>query len=178
LKIFLASTEKVNNNIRILLDTISDLIEIEDINTDKIFTRIVDMISDKKFENEEIAKNIIKCYFDKCNKLKLKKSIQINFLRIKRKPIQELEPEIDGERRDMTKILEEKLKKTKKQAIRSIKKEARVIDTQRQQVLKKMDSKRKEEMKSSNQFIEQTNVDYKKLMTSQTKKRFKLKHNK
>jgi hypothetical protein len=178
LKIFLDSSNRVDNNIRALLETINDLIEIEDINTDKIFTRILDMISDNIFENEQITQNIMKNYIDKCNKLKLKKSIQINFLTIKRKPIQELEPEIDGERRDMTKILEEKLKKTKKQAIRSIKKEARVIDTQRQNVLKKMDAKRKEEMKASNQFIEQTNIDYKKLVTSQSKKRFKLKHNK
>jgi hypothetical protein len=78
----------------------------------------------------------------------------------------------------MTKILDEKLKKTKKQAIRNLKKEARVIDSERQHILKRLDNKRKDEMKASNQFIEQSNIDYKKLMTTQTKKRFKLKHNK
>jgi hypothetical protein len=110
-------------------------------------------------------------------KCKIKKSIQINFLTIKRKAIQELDPEIEGEKKEMTKILEGKLKKTKKQAIRNLKKEARVIDSERQHVLKRMDHKRKEEIKTSNQFIEQTNIEHKKLMTSQDKKRFKMKHN-
>lgn len=168
---------EINESIHELLETVKSLIISEDINNDIIFGKIVNILSNNKFKTNSIANEIIKIYREKSIKLKSKKSIQINFLTIKRKPIQELEPEIEGEKRNMTKILETKLKKTKKEAIRNLKKEARVIDSQRQQVLFKQHHKRKEEQKSSNQFIEQTNIEYKKLMTSQDKKRFKLKHN-
>ena len=177
LKAIVDSARHNTNAFKVLLETINDLIEIDDINTDRVYCEIINILSADKLGSDSFVNKIIKSYHDKCIKLKAKKSIQINFLTIKRKPIQELDPEIDGEKRDMTKILEDKLKKTKKQAIRNLKKEARVIDSERQQVLKKMDHKRREEIKASNQFIEQTNIEHKKLMTSQTKKRFKLKHN-
>jgi hypothetical protein len=177
LNIFVESNKKKNETTLILLEAISDLLDVDDLNTDNTYRRIIDLLKHKKFNDDILAHKIIKTYHERALKLTSKKSIQINFLTIKRKPIQELEPEIDGEKRNMTKILEEKLKKTKKQAIRNLKKEARVIDAERQHVLKKIDNKRREELKASNQFIEQTNIEYKKLMTSQPKKRFKLKHN-
>jgi hypothetical protein len=178
LKVIVESDRLNTETLKVILETINDLIEIDDINIDRIYCEIINILSADKLENNSLANKIIKLYHDKSINLKARKNIQINFLTIKRKPIQELEPEIDGEKRDMTKILEDKLKKTKKQAIRNLKKEARVIDSERQQVLKKMDHKRKEEIKASNQFIEQTNIEHKKLMTSQTKKRFKLKNRK
>ena len=38
--------------------------------------------------------------------------------------------------------------------------------------------KRKEDLKISNQFLEQQNIEYKKMMTSNPKRRFKFKRNK
>lgn len=67
------------------------------------------------------------------------------------------------------------MKKTKREAIRNLKKESRLIDMERQKERSKVDQKRKEEIKLSNQFIEQTNMEYKKLRTSQTKKKDKKK---
>jgi len=114
-----------------------------------------------------------------------KKNVQINFLVLKPKAISSLEPEyefgpIDYTKRKekVNKAIESKIKKTKKQAIRNLKKESRILDQERQKVLKKIDFKRKEDQKFANQFIEQQNIEHKKLMTSNSKKRFKLRKGK
>jgi hypothetical protein len=78
----------------------------------------------------------------------------------------------------MAKIIKKKTLSTKKQAIRNLKKEALVIDAQRQLQLKRYANKRKEEQKLTNQFIEQTNLEQKKLATDQGKRRFKIKRGK
>ena len=52
------------------------------------------------------------------------------------------------------------------------------MDEERQKVIENIDKKRKEELKITNQFIEQQNIEYKKLMTANEKKRFKFKKNK
>jgi hypothetical protein len=116
-----------------------------------------------------------------------KKCIEINFLKLKKKEIQSLDPEIESsflgrsfirteaENQKVSRAIQKKIKSTKRQAIRNLKKEALVIDVQRQKKVKLIDDKRKEDQKLSNQFIEQQNVEYKKMVTSQGKKRFKLK---
>jgi hypothetical protein len=106
---------------------------------------------------------------------------------LKKKEIQSLDPEIESsflgrsfirteaENQKVNRAIQKKIKSTKRQAIRNLKKEALVIDVQRQKKVKLIDDKRKEDQKLSNQFIEQQNVEYKKMVTSQGKKRFKLK---
>ena len=74
--------------------------------------------------------------------------------------------------------MKHKVKSTEKQAIRKLKKEARYIDKERQKVIDNINLKRKEDLKISNQFLEQQNIEYKKMMTSNPKRRFKFKRNK
>lgn len=114
-----------------------------------------------------------------------KKNVQINFLVLKPKAIPSLEPEYDfgpidyAKRKEkVNKAIETKIKKTKKQAIRNLKKESRILDQERQKVLKRLEHKRKEDQKFANQFIEQQNQEAKKMMTSNAKKRFKLRKGK
>ena len=116
----------------------------------------------------------------------------MNFLIIKPKPIPSLEPDYDlsflgdapefnneiEKRKKMEKILKHKFKSTQKQAIRKLKKEARYIDKERQKIIDNINMKRKEDLKISNQFLEQQNIEYKKMMTSNPKRRFKYKKNK
>ena len=78
----------------------------------------------------------------------------------------------------MERVMKHKIRATEKQAIRKLKKEAKVIDEERQKVIENIDKKRKEDLKITNQFIEQQNIEYKKLMTANEKKRFKFKKNK
>jgi hypothetical protein len=120
---------------------------------------------------------------------KSKKCMHINFFVEKIKEIESLNPEIDpeydfslswGEKKNLLKKktqnnIVKKVKKTKREAIRNLKKESRLIDMERQKEKAKIDQKRKEEIKLSNQFIEQTNLEYKKLRTSQTKRKEKKK---
>lgn len=120
---------------------------------------------------------------------KSKKSTHINFFVEKKKEIESLNPEIEpeydqslswGEKKNLLKkktknSIIKKVKKTKREAIRNLKKEARLIDMERQKERSQVDQKRKEEIKLSNQFIEQTNMEYKKLRTSQTIKKDKKK---
>ncbi len=115
--------------------------------------------------------------------------MHINFFVEKIKEIESLNPEIDpeydfslswGEKKNLLKKktqnnIVKKVKKTKREAIRNLKKESRLIDMERQKEKAKIDQKRKEEIKLSNQFIEQTNLEYKKLRTSQTKRKEKKK---
>jgi hypothetical protein len=133
--------------------------------------------------------NIIERYEEIKTKNYKKKSIEINFLKLKKKEIPSLDPEIESsflgrsfirteaENQKVNRAIQKKVKSTKKQAIRNLKKEAMVIDVQRQKKLRLVDDKRKEDQRLSNQFIEQQNIEYKKMVTSQGKKRFKLKGN-
>ena len=116
----------------------------------------------------------------------------MNFLIIKHKPLASLEPEYDlsflgnsaefvnyeEKKKNMDRIMKHKIRSTEKQAIRKLKKEARVIDIERQKVIENIDRKRKEDIKITNQFIEQQNIEYKKMMTSNEKRRFKFKKKK
>lgn len=164
----------------------------ENLSFDVLFKKIVDDVKEiEKFveqypnlkENSILIRNKIEE-----NKFRIlqKKNIQLNFMIIKKKPLVSLEPEYDrsflGNLADykpnnekMTRVMKKKIKSTKKQAVRNLKKEAKVIDVARQKRNKVIYEKRKEELKISNQFIEQQKIEDKKLMTSQSKKRFKLK---
>ena len=114
----------------------------------------------------------------------------MNFLILKPKCIQTLEPDYDlsflGEEfinlneknKKMERILKHKLKDTQKQAVRKLKKEAKVIDKERQIVVNKINEKRKEDQKITNQFLEQENIAYKKMMSSNMRKRYKFKKRK
>jgi hypothetical protein len=162
----------------LFLNIIDDLMSTlkEDLNFDILFKDIITKLHRSKLTSHPLFIKLSDFYKSQSHLITKKKDIQINFLTIKRRPIQSLEPELDdGKPKNMTRIIEKKLKKTKRQAIRNLKKEAIVLDSQRQVTLQKLSTKRKEEQKLSNQFVEQSKVDYKKLITSQDKKRFKLK---
>ena len=116
----------------------------------------------------------------------------MNYLIIKKKPIPSLEPDYDlsflgdypeyvnkeEKNKKMNYILKHKTKNTEKQAIRKLKKEARVIDVERQKVIDNINKKRKEDIKFVNQYLEQQNIEYKKMMSSNERKRFKFKKKK
>jgi len=165
----------------------------ENLNFEVLFSRIFQFVKEigKHYEKEmEIYGNSleIKTKFEDFKLRALqKKNIQLNFIIIKRKPLVSLEPEYDRSflgclgdykpnNEKMTKIMKKKIKNTKKQAVRNLKKEAKVIDVARQKKNNTIFAKRKEELKISNQFIEQQKLEDKKLMTSQSKKRFKIKN--
>jgi hypothetical protein len=144
---------------------------------------ITNNISDKEINENYFY--LIKESFDFyelfSKKCLLKKNVQINFLILKKKAIPSLEPEYDFgwidekiHRERINKAIEGKIKRTKKQAIRNLKKESRVLDQERQKVYKKIQNKRKEDQKLANQFTEETNLEAKKLATSNAKKRYKL----
>jgi hypothetical protein len=165
----------------------------ENLTFEVLFRRIFDFVKEieKHFETQkEILDNSI-AIRNKIEEYKFKilekKNIQFNFMIIKRKPLVSLEPEYDksflGSLGDykpndekMMKIMKKKIKSTKKQAVRNLKKEAKVIDVARQKKNYTIYAKRKEELKISNQFYEQQKIEDKKLMTSQSKKRFKIKN--
>lgn len=111
-----------------------------------------------------------------------KKSVPIMFMVIKPKELATLEPDWETlEERDeatINKSMERKLKRSRRQLTRNLKKEAIVIGQERRNRDKKVEIKRKEDIKFTNQFIEQTTLEHKKLMTSTVKKRHKLKKNK
>jgi len=130
-------------------------------------------------------KEIYQIYEINQEKCLAKKNVQINFLLLKPKAIPSLEPEYEfgpvdfvKRKEKVNKAIEIKVKKTKKQAIRNLKKESRILDQERQKVLKKFAYKRKEDQKSANQFIEQQNQEAKKMDTTNPKKRFKLRNGK
>lgn len=108
-----------------------------------------------------------------------KKNVQIMFMLPKLFQIKTLEPLIeDHETKDMNVILEKKLKKSKRQAVRNLKKEGKLINFEKQKERLKKEKNRQEEIKASNRFIEQSTIEYKKLMSSQPKKRVKEKRKK
>ena len=176
-----------------------------DINFDSIFENIMGYLSklnklidnkllesqskilNKKIENK--LNVLILNIYQNNEKSKIKKNNHINFFVTKTKELESLNPEIDpeydfslswGEKKNLLKNktkngIMKKVKKTRREAIRNLKKESRLIDIEKQKEHSNLDKRRKEDKKLSNQFIEQTNMEYKKLVTSQTKDKEKKK---
>ena len=184
-----------NNNLNFIHSKISNLINIysshliNDINYDILFENLYNSIKILNNNNEEYN-NFINTYESILKKIKIKKIFPMNFLILKPKCIQTLEPDYDlsflGEEfinlneknKRMERILKHKLKDTQKQAVRKLKKEAKIIDKERQIVINKINEKRKEDQKITNQFLEQENIAYKKMMSSNMRKRYKFKKHK
>lgn len=182
------------NKISKLLSNLSDNLK-NDINYDIIFK---DLYSDlnKNFNNNDKIKKYFSDFIEEYNKIlqkvNLKKQIPMNYLIIKKKPIPSLEPDYDlsflgdfpeyvnkeEQNKKMNYILKHKTRNTEKQAIRKLKKEARVIDVERQKVIDNINRKRKEDIKFVNQYLEQQNIEYKKMMSSNERRRFKFKKKK
>ena len=184
-----------NNNLNFIHSKISNLINIysshliNDINYDILFENLYNSIKILNNNNEDYN-NFINTYESMLKKIKIKKIFPMNFLILKPKCIQILEPDYDlsflGEEfinlneknKRMERILKHKLKDTQKQAVRKLKKEAKIIDKERQIVINKINEKRKEDQKITNQFLEQENIAYKKMMSSNMRKRYKFKKHK
>ena len=184
-----------NNNLNFIHSKISNLINIysshliNDINYDILFENLYNSIKILNNNNEDYN-NFINTYESMLKKIKIKKIFPMNFLILKPKCIQTLEPDYDlsflGEEfinlneknKRMERILKHKLKDTQKQAVRKLKKEAKIIDKERQIVINKINEKRKEDQKITNQFLEQENIAYKKMMSSNMRKRYKFKKHK
>jgi len=182
------------NKISKLLSNLNDNLK-NDINYDIIFK---DLYSDlnKNFNNNDKIKKYFSDFIEEYNKIlqkvNLKKQIPMNYLIIKKKPIPSLEPDYDlsflgdfpeyvnkeEQNKKMNYILKHKTRNTEKQAIRKLKKEARVIDVERQKVIDNINRKRKEDIKFVNQYLEQQNIEYKKMMSSNERRRFKFKKKK
>ena len=176
-----------------MLSDLSDNLK-NDINYDILFKDIYTNLNDN-YAYDEVKKNFsnfIEEYNKTIQRVNLKKKIPMNYLVIKRKPIPCLEPDYDlsflgdypeyvnkeEKNKKMSNILKHKTKNTEKQAIRKLKKEARVIDVERQKVIDNINRKRKEDIKFVNQYLEQQNIEYKKMMSSNERKRFKFKKKK
>ena len=165
------------------------------INYDIIFKDIYFQLYQNYNSNKYIIKNFanfIEQYNLIIQNVNLKKQIPMNYLVIKKKAIPCLEPDYDlsflgdypeyvnheEKNKKMSYILKHKTRNTEKQAIRKLKKEARVIDVERQKVIDNINKKRKEDIKFVNQYLEQQNIEYKKMMSSNERKRFKFKKKK
>ena len=184
-----------NNNLSFIHSKISNLINvysshlINDINYDIIFKNLYNSIKILNYNNDDYN-NFLNIYEDTLKKIKIKKILPMNFLILKPKCIQTLEPDYDlsflgdefinlnEKNKRMERILKHKLKDTQKQAVRKLKKEAKIIDKERQIVINKINEKRKEDQKITNQFLEQENIAYKKMMSSNMRKRYKFKKHK
>ena len=161
-----------------------------DINYDIIFKDVYDTISNSDIKNN--FTKFISEYDNISQKNQTKKKMHMNYLVIKKKPIQSLQPDYDlsflgdfpeyvnkeEKNKKMNYILKHKTRNTEKQAIRKLKKEAKVLDEERQKVFDEINKKRKEDMKFVNQYLEQQNIEYKKMMSSNERKRFKFKKKK
>ena len=184
----------IMNKLSIPLSELSDNLK-NDINYDILFKDIYFKLNEAFNDSKEIQKyfsNFIEEYNSIIQKVKIKKKIPMNYLIIKKKPIACLEPDYDlsflgdypeyvnkeEQNKKMTNILKHKTRNTEKQAIRKLKKEARVIDVERQKVIDNINRKRKEDIKFVNQYLEQQNIEYKKMMSSNERKRFKFKKKK
>ena len=184
----------LNQKISKLIISYSDNLK-NDINYDILFSFLYEDIKNYIEQNNKYKifyDKFINTYEETKNKTISKKMFPMNFLIIKPKPIPSLEPDYDlsflgdspefinekEKKIKMEKIMKHKVKSTEKQAIRKLKKEARYIDKERQKVIDNINLKRKEDLKISNQFLEQQNIEYKKMMTSNPKRRFKFKRNK
>lgn len=129
---------------------------------------------------KSIESNMKSCYE--------KKKEPMNYLVIKPEPLKLVEPDYERpymglineteNKIRMEKILKRKVKDNQKQIIRKLKKESRVIDNERQKAIDLINQKRKEEIKLNNQYLEQQNLEYKKMMSSNMRKRFKIKKKK
>jgi hypothetical protein len=158
------------------------------INFEIIFNDLTNIILDKKLDKylQDFLENYSK-YKELNNK---KKYIKMNFMITKKKQVKFLEADYDlgflGDnfvneveyKKKMDKILKKKLKDTQKQTIRKLKKEAKVIDQERTEKVKEIREKRLEDIKFVNQYMEQQNIEYKKMMSSNERKRFKFKKKK
>ena len=176
-----------------LLTKLSDNLK-NDINYEIIFKDIYETIIN--YNTEKTKKNFfskfISDYTEIYHKNFLKKKIHMNYLVIKKKPIQFLQPDYDlsflgdfpeyvnmeEKNKKMNYILKHKTRNTEKQAIRKLKKEAKILDEQREKVVDDINKKRKEDIKFVNQYLEQQNIEYKKMMSSNQRKRFKFKKKK
>ena len=161
-----------------------------DINYDIIFKDIYKIITDSNIKDN--YSKFISDYENINKKNQLKKGIHMNYLVIKKKPIQSLQPDydlsflgdfpeyvnIEEKNKKMNYILKHKTRNTEKQAIRKLKKEAKVLDEEREKVIDEINKKRKEDIKFVNQYLEQQNIEYKKMMSSNERKRFKFKKKK
>ena len=182
------------NKISNLLNELSNNLK-NDINYDILFKDIYFDVNNS-YNNDKLVQkyfsNFIEEYNNIIQNVKLKKQIPMNYLIIKKKPIPCLEPDYDlsflgdypeyvnkdEKNQKMNYILKHKTRNTEKQAIRKLKKEARVIDVERQKVIDNINKKRKEDIKFVNQYLEQQNIEYKKMMSSNERKRFKFKKKK
>jgi hypothetical protein len=190
--------EHDQNNYITLMNTLTKVTEEQmqlyksDINFDIIFQRIMNLIKYNQYisVNPGLIKTILQVYESAIEIMSQRKNVHINFMVLKKKSIPSLEPLYDldflgGIYRDQnrnqaktSKAIAKKVKNTEKQAIRNVKKEGKMIDAQRRVRYNKMAEKKKDEMKQSNQFIEQQNIEAKKLATEQGKKRYKFKNKK
>ena len=188
--------EKINLEKFIITKTEEIIIQLSDnlkndINYEIIFKDVYELIK---------SNTVIEKYFEKFiseyeainQKNILKKKIHMNYLVIKKKPIQSLQPDYDlsflgdypeyvnleEKNKKMNYILKHKTRNTEKQAIRKLKKEAKVLDEEREKVIDEINKKRKEDIKFVNQYLEQQNIEYKKMMSSNERKRFKFKKKK
>ena len=177
-----------------MIYTLSSLYK-NDVNYDVLFSNIYSKVSSYLTSNQKYKsfyENFINEYETNKANAKTKKNLPMNFLIIKPKPLASLDPELDlsflgnsaefvnyeEKKKTMERVMKHKIRATEKQAIRKLKKEAKVIDEERQKVIENINRKRKEDLKITNQFIEQQNIEYKKMMTANEKKRFKFKKNK
>ena len=156
-----------------------------------IYFQLYQNYNSNKYINRNFA-NFIEQYNLVIQNVNIKKQIPMNYLVIKKKEIPCLEPDYDlsflgdypeyvnpeEKNKKMSYILKHKTRNTEKQAIRKLKKEARVIDVERQKVIDNINKKRKEDIKFVNQYLEQQNIEYKKMMSSNERKRFKFKKKK
>ena len=182
------------NKISQLLNDLNENLK-NDINYDIIFKDIYFQLKQNYNKNKFIKKyftNFLEIYNTIIQNVNLKKQIPMNYLVIKKKAIPCLEPDYDlsflgdypeyvnkdEKDKKMGYILKHKTRNTEKQAIRKLKKEARVIDIERQKVIDNINKKRKEDIKFVNQYLEQQNIEYKKMMSSNERKRFKFKKKK
>ena len=161
-----------------------------DINYDILFKDIYKIITDSNIKDN--YSKFISDYENINKKNQLKKGIHMNYLVIKKKPIPSLQPDydlsflgdfpeyvnIEEKNKKMNYILKHKTRNTEKQAIRKLKKEAKVLDEEREKVIDEINKKRKEDIKFVNQYLEQQNIEYKKMMSSNERKRFKFKKKK
>ena len=189
------------NNINFLNEIFSSMISSlsslykNDVNYDILLSNIYNKVTSYLISNQKFKSyydDFIREYENNKTNAKNKKNLPMNFMIIKPKPLASLDPEIDlsflgnsaefvnleEKKKTMERVMKHKIRATEKQAIRKLKKEAKVIDEERQKVIENINKKRKEDLKITNQFIEQQNIEYKKLMTANEKKRFKFKKNK
>ena len=178
-------------NISQMLSALSDNLK-NDINYDIIFKDIYSNLNENFSEIKNYFSNFLEEYNTVIQRVNLKKKTPMNYLIIKKKPIPCLEPDYDlsflgdypeyvnkeEKSKKMSNILKHKTRGAEKQAIRKLKKEARVIDVERQKVIDNINKKRKEDIKFMNQYLEQQNIEYKKMMSSNERKRFKFKKKK